>query len=87
MVHHEQRPGISHDRDMKPSFRITVPAVAVVKALLEHSHTADRETQRKFTMDLLEISAGKIRIEFAERLFRNQVLARLLDIGSSPRSQ
>ena len=31
-------------------------------------------------VNLLEISAGKFRIEFAESFFRNETLARLLDI-------
>lgn len=81
MVHHEQRPWISHDRDVKTRFRITVPAVAVLAAPSQQSHAADQETPRKITLDLLEIGAGKYRIEFAERLFWNKILARLLDIA------
>ena len=75
MMVHQQRPKISHDRDMKSDFWIAMPAVAVLQPPLKHPNPADRKAVCQLPVKLLEISAGKIRIEFAKRLFQNEILA------------
>ena len=81
VIDHEQRSRVGQDRNMQPRFRIAMPAVAVIQPLRENPHPADRETARQLGVNMLEIGAGEIRIEFTEIDFRNQILARLLDIA------